>query len=159
MRSFWLCAAAAAAFGACSSGSSGCGQADKPKSGAASSFSGGGANPGGGGGEAVSFQGAGFARKLQAPKVAASTAPVHGEGEPAPGASDADARAAAAARAPAQSILCGGFPNLPDDCLGSPDFPQVAAKCCPNGVVLTCKAIPGGAKLTGRGCAAPSPAP
>jgi hypothetical protein len=55
---------------------------------------------------------------------------------------------------PPQSVICGGFPNLLDDCRTDPLFEQVKKKCCPSGTVVQCQAIPGGARLTGHGCTA-----
>ncbi len=59
------------------------------------------------------------------------------------------------AAAAAQSVICGGFANLPSDCSKAPQFEAIKKKCCPAGQVVVCQGIPGGARLTGQGCAAP----
>jgi len=165
--------AAAALFGACSSGSSGCdsGGGSREQSGQSSSFAGG-SSSGGGPDEAVSFQKTGMGLRRG---VASSTAAVAGSTVAAPGGYSAAVPArtltasaatpgGAPSAAPSSSgvsgfsdVLCGGFPGLPDDCLGSPQILAVQQKCCPNGVIVACRAIPGGARLSGRGCASAAP--
>lgn len=74
---------------------------------------------------------------------------------PAVAISTAAAKAAAAAKKPALSsrdYVCGGFPGLPADCLKSIRFAAIKQKCCPSGTVEKCQGVPGGAKLTGKGC-------
>lgn len=156
-------AAVAGLFGACTSGSSGCDGGPKKDSASSSSFSGGGANPGGGGGESVSFQKMGLQR-LAAARVAASTTTAPSVAMSTAGASaggaaatENGAAAAASAEVPTQTLLCGGFPGLPEDCLTSPLLPAIHARCCPDGAILACRAIPAGAKLTVRGCGPASP--
>lgn len=150
MRGFLLIAAAAALLGACDS--SGCGGApEKQSSGESTSMSGGGGGHGGGLGEAVSFQGIG---KKQDPPPANGTAqPQQAAQAAAPGSPAANA---AAARSSAQSVICGGFPDLPADCSKAPQFDAIKKKCCPTGQVETCQGIPGGARLVGQGCTAPA---
>lgn len=141
-----------ALLGACSSGG-GCdgGSPDnKPASGEPASLPGGPSSHGGTG-ETVSFQGLG--RKTGGAPAAtdpqAAAAALNGEGgKPAP------AAVAAAAPSAPQSVICGGFPYLAADCKTDPVFEQIAKKCCPTGEVDKCEAIPGGARLTGRGCTA-----
>jgi len=55
---------------------------------------------------------------------------------------------------PAQTVICGGFPNLLADCKTDPAFPDVKKKCCPTGIVDQCSAIAGGARLIGHACSA-----
>jgi hypothetical protein len=142
---------AAALFGAlaCDSGS-GCDSGDKKQGSGQSegmSGGGGGSSHGGGLGETVSFQGLG---KKDAPPptqagAQAAAAPAGGSG------------AAAASPAPAsQSVLCGGFPNMPADCTTDPAFDAIKKKCCPTGQVLVCQGVPGGARLIGTNCTAPA---
>lgn len=147
MRGLILIAAAAAFLGACDS--TGCGGApEKPSSGESTSMSGGGGGSHGGLGEAVSFQGIG---KKQDPPPAGGA----GQAQPAAAASPAaQAAAAASAAASAQSVICGGFPGLPADCLKAPEFDAIKKKCCPTGQVQACQGIPGGARLIGQGCTA-----
>lgn len=52
----------------------------------------------------------------------------------------------------AQRVICGGFPDLQADCSRDPRFDSIKKKCCPDGQVESCSAIPGGARLTGQGC-------
>lgn len=110
--------------------------------------------PGGGGGggrglgETVSFQGIG--RKdppppQQGPAQAAAAAPAS-----AAAAGGADATAGGGS----QVVICGGFADLPADCSKAPAFDAIKKKCCPAGQVDACQGIPGGARLTGRGCTA-----
>jgi hypothetical protein len=163
-----------ALLGACSSGS-GC-DGGENKSTSPSGHSSGGGGGGGGGfrggtGESVSFQGLG---KTKAPPpvngqqaVAGTNAAAAALGGSAPnpppggGASSSSATATTASSAgsastPPQSVICGGFPNLPADCLRDPSFDAIKAKCCPTGFVEKCQGIPGGARLSGSGCAAPA---
>jgi hypothetical protein len=163
MRRAWILMAAAALFGACTSGSGGCDGGQKSSDGGDSSASSGGSGTtGGGGGEAVSFQHTGMGQKAASAAVAASTttAAVAASSGAASGlALKAPKLAAAlhpkAAKKPKAEVLCDGFPGLPDDCMASPQLAAIQRKCCPDGFVFACRAIPGGAKLTGRGCAAP----
>ncbi len=151
MRHLLLIAAAAAILGACDS--NGCGGApdNKSSSGESAGMSGGGSGGGGGLGEPVSFQGMG---KKQDPPPAQAAAPQ--QAAPAGASPSATAAAATAAAASVQSVICGGFPNLPADCLKAPEFDAVKKKCCPTGQVAACQGIPGGARLIGQGCTAPA---
>jgi hypothetical protein len=143
-----LIASVLALFGACSSGG-GCG-GDDAKSSSSSGDSGGGGGGGGssrgGTGESVSFQGLG---KNPAPP------PANGQKQAVPGTNVAAAAlGGSAATSPPQSVICGGFPGLPPDCLKDPVFDAIKKKCCPTGQVDACHGIPGGARLTGRACTA-----
>lgn len=145
----WLALAAALAFlGACSGEGGGCGEEKKPSSESSAPSAGGAATGGGGLGEPVSFQGT---RAKDTPPPAQDQAPTPAA-KPVPQA--APAAAPAAASAPQSgSVLCGGFPNLAADCSKDPSFDAIKKKCCPTGQVDQCQAIPGGARLIGRGCA------
>lgn len=141
-----------ALLGACSSGGGCDGDAEKkPSSGESSGGAGGGGPSHGGTSETVSFQGLGKktgGAPASSDPAAAAAALSGAGGPPAP---------AAVAAAPAggpQSVICGGFPYLAADCKTDPVYDQIAKKCCPTGVVDKCEAIPGGARLTGRGCTA-----
>ena len=142
MRRIAAIAAVLAFLGACTSGDSGCGSdAKKTDSGHPTAMSGGsGGGRGGSLGEGVSFQGLG---KKQTPTVQKGAVPA----QPVPSASGAPA-------AGPQAVICGGFPNLPGDCLRDLAFNAIKAKCCPTGYVERCEGIPGGARLTGSGCTA-----
>lgn len=120
-------AALLALLGACTSGGSGCGGDDpkKTSTGQVTPMSGSGGGKNGSLGEPVSFQGIG---KKQAAAPRPAVVP--------------------------QAVLCGGFPNLPKDCLHDPAIDAIKAKCCPSGNVTICEGIPGGARLTGDGCTA-----
>lgn len=143
-------AAALALLGACSSGDSGCGGSDKKESnGEASSMPGGGGTGGGGLGEPVSFQGVG---KKDAPPPP-QQAPASASPAPAPAPASSSQPNAASQDGP-QSVICGGFPDLPADCFKDPAYPKIKAKCCPSGQVEQCRGIPGGARLIGRACTA-----
>jgi hypothetical protein len=166
MRTALILAAVAAFLGACSGGSSGCGGDQKESSSSAPQSSGGGGSAGGGGGEAVSFQRTamgprsadGNVVKSTATAGTAASAPAAPSGAAGGVASTAAAKAASKAAAPdSQSVLCAGFPGLPDDCMESPQLVDVQKKCCPTGIVFACRAVPGGARLTARGCATPPP--
>jgi len=141
-------------LGACSSGG-GCdgGTSDNKPSSGESSGAGGGGPSHGGTSETVSFQGlgkkTGGAPASSDPQAAAAALSGEG-GKPAPAAVSGHATAAAAP----QSVICGGFPYLAADCKTDPVFDQIVKKCCPTGQVPKCEAIPGGARLTGAGCAA-----
>lgn len=148
MMRLLLVAGTLALLGACSSGG-GCdggGGEKKTPSGESTTLPGG-ASSHGGPSETVSFQGLG--KKTGGdPQAAAASAALGGSG-----AAPAPAAAAAASDAP-QSVICGGFPYLAADCKTDPVFDQILKKCCPTGQVDRCQAIPGGARLTGRRCAA-----
>jgi len=109
--------------------------------------------PGGGGGgrgglgEPVSFQGIGRKDPPPPPQQGPAQAPA---AAPASGAAAADASSAGGS----QVVICGGFADQPADCLKSPAFDAIKKKCCPSGQVDACQGIPGGARLTGRGCTA-----
>ncbi|MFI5347807.1 MAG: hypothetical protein ACHQ51_15660 [Elusimicrobiota bacterium] len=139
MRRTALLTAILAFLGACSSGGSGCGEDPKKTSGGQTTPMSGGSGGGRGGslGEGVSFQGL---TKKPAPAQQAAS------GQPAPSAS------APAAPSGPQAVICGGFPDLPGDCLRAPAFNAIKAKCCPTGYIERCQGIPGGARLTGSGC-------
>jgi hypothetical protein len=139
-------------LGACSSGG-GCdgGSNDNKPSSGGSAGAGGGGPSHGGTSETVSFQGLG--KKTDGAPAStdpqAAAAALSGEGgKPAP------AAVAAASPSASQSVICGGFPYLAADCKTDPVYDQIAKKCCPTGQVDKCEAIPGGARLTGRGCTA-----
>lgn len=155
MRRFLAAASVLILLGACTSGDSGCGGGEKKESaGESSSMPGGGGTGGGALGEPVSFQG--MARKQEPPAPqqgaaqaaapaaagAAGAAPASGGADPAPGGSGS------------QTVICGGFPDLPADCSKAPAFDAIKKKCCPSGQVEACQGIPGGARLTGKGCTA-----
>lgn len=150
MRGFLLIVAAAAALGACDSNGCGGASENKPSSGESTGMSGGGGRSGGLG-EPVSFQGIG---KKQDPPPAQAGAPA--AGSPAAASGGARAAPSSAAAAAPQSVICGGFPDLPPDCTKAPEFDAVKKKCCPNGQVQVCQGIPGGARLIGQGCTAPA---
>ena len=137
-----------AVLGACSSGScdSGGGEKNAPAA-EPKSLPGGGSH--GGTSELVSFQGLG----RKAAGDAAPAAPA-AKAESALGGSGSSGQAGGAAGA-SESVICGGFPYLASDCTTDPVYQQVLKKCCPTGQVDRCQAIPGGARLTGRGCSAP----
>jgi hypothetical protein len=140
-----LAAAAAAAvfLGACGGSGGGCSSPPPEKSGQAAPMASGGTSHGGLG-EPVSFQGLG--RKPPPPQQKAA-APAQSSSGPssAPGATSSGAGAT-------ESLLCAGFPDLPKDCSKAPQFKAIKAKCCPSGTVERCEAIPGGARLYGKGC-------
>lgn len=145
MRRFLTIAAALALLGACSSGDSGCGAPDKKEAGGeSSSMPGGGGGGRGGLGEAVSFQGIGRKEAPPPPQQGPAQAPA------AAPASNASAGGGS------QTVICGGFSDLPADCSKAPAFDAIKKKCCPAGQVEACQGIPGGARLTGRGCTAPA---
>jgi hypothetical protein len=151
MRRGLLIAAALAFLGACSSGDGGCGAPDKKEdTGQSTGMSGGGGGGGGGLGETVSFQGMG---KKQAPPPAQGAAPAQAAAAPAAKTS-APAAGAASGASSSQSVICGGFKDLPSDCFKSPLYPAIKKKCCASGQVERCEAIPGGARLIGKGCTA-----
>ncbi|HEX4048456.1 MAG TPA: hypothetical protein VH309_11505 [Elusimicrobiota bacterium] len=148
MNRLLLLAGVLAFLGACSSGG-GCdgGNDNRPAASGQSTGLPGGVSHGGTG-ETVSFQGLG--RKgagdpARPSQTAAAAAALGGSGAPAPAAPAASAE---------QSVICGGFPNLAADCKTDPAFPQVQKKCCASGQADRCQAIPGGARLIGRGCVA-----
>ncbi|MDE2491826.1 MAG: hypothetical protein KGM24_13350 [Elusimicrobia bacterium] len=158
MRRLWAPAAAAAfalAFAAgCTGSGGGCaGDSSNSNSGEATPMA-----AGGGGGsrgslsEPVSFQGLG-AKKAPPPTQAAAPSP----GGATAGAASVSGKAAPDVTGGAQSLLCGGFPDLPPDCKTSPLFKAIRQKCCPDGTVERCEAIPGGARLIGRGCRPAAP--
>lgn len=153
MRRVLLIATALALLGACSSGDGGCGAPEKKDdSGQSTGMSGGGGGGGGGLGETVSFQGMG---KKKAPPPAQAAAP--GQQAQAQAAAPAQKPAAAETAAAAdssQSVICGGFKDLPSDCFKSPVYSAIKKKCCPGGQVERCEGIPGGARLIGKGCTA-----
>ena len=137
MNRLLLIAGTLAFLGACSSGG-GCDGGEKkaaPSSGQSTSLPGG-ASSHGGLSETVSFQGMG--KKGGSPAQAAAAA--------------LGGAAAGGPIDPPQSVICGGFQNLAPDCKTDPLFEQVRQKCCPAGTVEQCQAIPGGARLIGRGC-------
>jgi hypothetical protein len=149
MRHLLLIAAFASALGACDSAGCGAPADNKSSSGESTSMGGGGSGGGGGLGEPVSFQGMG--KKQDPPPAQGQQQPA----APAAGASpSATAAAATAAAASSQSVICGGFPDLPPDCSKAPEFDAVKKKCCPTGQVGACQGIPGGARLIGQGCTA-----
>ena len=137
MNRLLLLAGTLAFLGACSSGG-GCdgGEKKAAPSGQSTSLPGGALNHAGPS-ETVSFQGMG--KKGGTPAQAAAAALGGGAGGPID---------------PPQTVICGGFPNLAPDCKTDPLFEQVRTKCCPSGTVDQCQAIPGGARLIGRGCTA-----
>jgi hypothetical protein len=140
MRRAFILAITAAVFGACSSGG-GCGGA-KPAASDAAPAASGGRSTGEAGGESVSFQGTPLGSRSADGGVLSSS-------------SAASAAKAVDPTIPGtMSVLCGGFPGLADDCMVSPRLPDLQKKCCPSGVVVACRAISGGARLIGRGCAA-----
>ena len=144
MNRLLLIAGTLAFLGACSTGSGCDGGGDKKAAPAGESSSLPGGTSHGGTSEMVSFQGLG--------KKAA--------GDPTkqtPTGTAAAALGGSAAGAPAAqsgSVICGGFPYLAADCKTDPVYDQIVKKCCPTGQVDQCQAIPGGARLIGRGCAA-----
>ena len=143
-----LIAGTMAVLGACSSGSCDSGGGDKnAPAGEPKSLPGGSSR--GGTSELVSFQGLG----RKAPEDSKPATP-SAKAESALGGSGASASAGAP-----ESVICGGFPYLTADCTADPVYPQILKKCCPTGQVDRCQAIPGGARLTGRGCTAPSAVP
>lgn len=145
MLRFLMIASALAVLGACSSGDGGCGGPDKPESaGQSSSMPGGGGGGGAGLGETVSFQGMGRKAPPPPPQQGPAQAPAQ-----APASSPADASGGGS-----QVVICGGFRDLPADCSKAPAFDAIKKKCCPAGQVDVCQGIPGGARLTGRGCTA-----
>ena len=156
MRGLILIAATVAFLGACSSGG-GCDGGDAKSSSGSGQSSGGGGGGGGGGAhgtsETVSFQGLG---KNSPPP------PANGQSRPASSTTTATNAAAAAlggsaanpSAGPAQSVICGGFPDMPADCLKDPAFDAIKKKCCPTGQVDQCQGIPGGARLIGHACTA-----
>jgi hypothetical protein len=139
MRRLMLIAGTLALLGACSSGGcdAGGGKSSEPAKEAPTL---GGGSPHGGTGETISFQGL-------------------GKGAPPPGMSQATSSAAAALGGsapldPAQTVICGGFPNLLPDCKTDPAYAALKQKCCPTGTVDQCVAVPGGARLIGHACSA-----
>jgi hypothetical protein len=139
MRRLIVIAGTLALLGACSSG--GCdSSSNKPSGSASEPPSLGGGTSRGGTSETVSFQGLGkSAAPGQTPAVSSAAAALGGS-----------------APLPAQSVICGGFPNLAADCKTDPAFDALKKKCCPTGAIDQCTAIPGGARLLGHGCAAPA---
>ncbi|MDE2511845.1 MAG: hypothetical protein KGL74_12045 [Elusimicrobia bacterium] len=127
MRRTAAIAAVLALLGACTSSGGGCGgdDAKKTDTGQSTAMSGSGGGKNGSLGEGVSFQGLGK-KKPAATQMAAVP----------------------------QAVLCGGFPNLPTDCLHDPAITAIKTKCCPTGNITICEGIPGGARLTGTGCTA-----
>jgi hypothetical protein len=150
MRHLVFIAGLMAVLGACSSGSCDSGGGDKNAP-AAEPKSLPGSGSRGGTGESVSFQGLGKKTAGDPPTPATPAA----KAESALGGSGSNAPAGGAAGA-AESVICGGFPYLTADCTADPVYQQVLKKCCPTGQVDRCQAIPGGARLTGRGCTAPA---
>jgi hypothetical protein len=148
MRQIIAIAATLAFLGACSSGG-GCDGSDGKSSSSSGQSSGGGGGGGGGGihgtGEQVSFQGLG---KNPAPP------PANGQAKPAPGTNAAAYALGGSQGTPAQTVICGGFPNMPADCSKDPAFDAIKQKCCPTGQVDQCQGIPGGARLIGHSCTA-----
>jgi hypothetical protein len=158
MRRLWAPAAAAAfalAFAAgCTGSGGGCaGSSSDANSGQPAPMAGGGGASQGALTETVSFQGLG--RKKSSPVVSAAAAALAPAG--APGATAVGGKAAPDVTGGAQSLLCGGFSDLPPDCKTSPLFKAIKEKCCPSGTVERCEAIPGGARLIGRGCRPSAP--
>lgn len=139
-------AAALAFLGACSSGGGGC-DGGPPKQGNGESTSMGGASgvSKGGLGEPVSFQGIGPGGKKE------ETPPAQPPARQA-AASSSGGHSQSLADNGSQSVVCGGFPNLPPDCSKDPAFDAIKKKCCPAGQVEQCQGIPGGARLIGRAC-------
>jgi hypothetical protein len=153
------------ALWACSSGGGGCdGGNNAAPSGQSTGLSVGSGGTGGTG-EAVSFQGLGKKAPGDAPQSAekaktnALAAALGGSGSnAAPGAAPAaPAAAPAGSGAPIKSVICGGYPNLAADCTKDPAFSVIKKKCCPDGTVDRCQAVPGGARLIGKGCAMSGP--
>ena len=151
MPRLFALAVALSLFGACSSGG-GCDGGEKKESSGEPASLPGGPSSHGGTSETVSFQGlgkkTGGAPAATDPQAAAAALSGEG-GKPAP------AAVAAVAPSAPQSVICGGFPYLAADCKTDPVYDQIVKKCCPTGQVDKCETIPGGARLTGRGCAAP----
>ncbi len=143
MKKLLALGAVLAFLGACSGSSGGCGgDAHKNDAGQSAPMAGGGPSHGSLG-EPVSFQGLG--RKAPPPPPAAAQAAASSSPSSAPGATASGAGAE-------ESVLCGGFPDLPADCKKSPLFKAIQAKCCPKGQVDRCQAMPGGARLFGHSC-------
>ena len=140
MNRLLLLAGTLAFLGACSSGGGCDGGEKKPEAAGQATSLPGGAPSHGGPSETVSFQGMGK----------------KGSADPAQNA--AAALGGSAPADPSQTVICGGFPNLLDDCKSDPMFEQVRKKCCSTGTVDQCQAIPGGARLIGHGCTAPTAA-
>lgn len=137
---------------ACDSSGGGCAGGDNKPQGQSSEMSGGGGTASHGSlAETVSFQDAAKPKpdNSVAAKQSAAAAPRPAMAGPNPAAAAAAAIAAAAA---SPSVICTGYPGLPPDCTKSMVFDSIKAKCCPNGTVQRCEAIPGGARLYGKGC-------